>query len=136
MYQDIGRQIPLYDGLCDKTCGVNPAGTDKPPPGRTCTKDTGTAKLADIGIQSTGTTYTVKQAKFGELSTSTENVVVRYPSISKDVWYRVKITSKPNAQTGDFQLKFDNANACARRISGKYVNKPDLLIADVCPPRT
>jgi len=119
-YEDIGRQIPLYDKLCLSTCKVPGSTADTNPPGRTCGVKTGSAKLADIRIQDSDNVVT--EAVFANINTNTQNVVVRYPSPARqDVWYRVKITEKPGAQTGDFKVEFDDQNACARRISAQYL---------------
>lgn len=124
-YQDIGREIPLHDGLCEKTCKVKPSGVDKAPPGRTCAQTDGNVKLADIAILQSDQ-YTVKAATAGDLSVGdvkSKNVVARYPTLDKDVYYRItNVISVPsNTATGDYKLKFNNANACARRISANYL---------------
>lgn len=137
-FQDIGREIPLYDGLCAKTCKVTSGADDKVPPGRTtCAQTDGNVKLKDIAILNPDQ-YTVKAATVGALGVGDvkrKNVVARYPTLSAEVWYRVtNVLSVPgDTSTGDFKLRFNNANACARRVSANYlisggadkIQKPD-----------
>merc|ERR1712176_654348 len=116
-YQDIGREIPLYDKLCLNYCGISTA-ADKDPPNRKCADTSGKAKLQDIGIIKENK---VTPVSFASLDTNTQNVVARYSTLDKNVWYKVKVTKKPTRQTDDFELQYDNANACARRISANYL---------------
>jgi len=130
-YEDIGRDIPLYDGLCLLTCGVDLTAADVIYPDRVCSQTRGQATIENIRIENDNV---YSEISFADINVNTRNVVVRYPALSDDVYYRVtSIVSKPTTETGTFQVEFDNANACARRISGNYLsstggeqmNRPD-----------
>ena len=127
-YEDIGREIPLYDGLCLKTCKVDLSAVDKPlQNGRSCTSNRGQVKFADLRIKQGINGIDTTEVKFEDLRANEplENVYARFPSDNEKYswfYYRVKqITSKPNTKDGDFEIEFDNDNACARRISAKYL---------------
>merc|ERR1711937_380018 len=119
-YADIGRDIPLYDNLCALSCNVDPQATDQNYPDRVCSSSIGSAMIEDIRIEDGNNVYT--EISFENINTNTQNVVARYPTLSEDVYYRVtRVISKPLSATQAFQLEFDNANACARRVSGNYL---------------
>ena len=133
-FQDIGRHVPLYDGLCEKTCGIDTTTEETPYPGRSCSQVAGTVTYADLGVQDNLNKHLIAKPSFESYGTGTKNVVARYPGLTQgkpDVWYNVKITRKPNNQNGLFNVEFDNAMACARRQSGKYLKQEQLQIADV-----
>lgn len=135
-YEDIGREIPLYDGLCLKTCKVDLSAVDKSlQNGRSCTTNRGQVKLADLRIKEGINGIDTTEAKFENLRANQifpkKNVYARFPSDDEKFswfYYRVKqITSKPNTQDGNFEVEFDNDNACARRISAKYLDSSNAV---------
>jgi len=130
-FQDIGRHVPLDDGFCEPTCGIQTTENEKvyPKDGegklRACGTNTGKVKFDDLGIQDKILKHKVTQPAFASYRTSTKNVVARYPGQKvtgkPDVWYNVKIKQKPLAQSGLFEVQYDDAMACARRQSAHYL---------------
>jgi len=132
-FQDIGRQVPLYDDLCLATCGVKPNAQDKPYPRRSCATTEGKVKFADLGIQDQLNKHIITKPSFASYRTNTKFVVARYPSLDANVWYNVVIKNKPNQQTGEFDVVFNNDNACARRHSAAYLRlttEDEIQMAD------
>lgn len=120
-FQDIGRHVPLDDGFCEPTCGIKTTAQEKVyPDGRACGRNTGKVKFADLGVQDKVLKHKITTPAFESYRTSTPNVVARYPG-KPDVWYNVKITRKPASQSGEFDVQYDDAMACARRISAQYL---------------
>lgn len=122
-FQDIGRQLPLYDGLCLVSCGVDTKAKNISPPGpRGCNDKAGKVKYADLGFQDEINRHKVDTTKpFGFYDEGRKNVVARYPTLDENVWYKVKITKRPSQQTQLFDVEFDNDSACARRKSAQYL---------------
>lgn len=129
-FEDIGRDIPLYDGFCAQACKVPGASNNASPPGRSCGSKSGTAKLADIYVKGKDT---AEPATFAALNVG-DQVETRYPTVDKNVWYRAKITVKPAQPTGLFNLEVDTQNACARRISATYLLSAGALRSQMPDP--
>ena len=137
-FQDIGRQVPLYDGLCEPSCGIKTTKKETAYPGRACDVTAGKVKYANLGIQDKLNKHVVTKPAFSAYGARTQNVVARYPELTKkgqpDVWYKVQIEGIPDNQNGFFDVQYDNAMACARRKSGHYLKsqgQDELQTADV-----
>jgi len=136
-FQDIGRQVPLYDGLCEPSCGIKTTKQETAYPGRACDVTAGKVKYANLGIQDKLNKHVVTKPAFSAYGARTQNVVARYPELTKkgqpDVWYKVQIEGIPDNQNGFFDVQYDNAMACARRKSGHYLKsqgQDELQTAD------